>query len=149
MKIHVYVSIVLLYLFCFLGLNLMSPQYRIGFTHLTLKCCLVSGKVVVFFELEWPGFEPRTSSVTRGCSSHSAMPHLAVFVATVYLCHRVNYKRSFPHVCGIGLCFPSYQRSCIKPSTVRAGEIPKCFEYSPSKPLNSCPSLGQCKENRF
>ena len=31
----------------------------------------------------------------------------------------------------------------------RAGEIPKYFEYSPSKPFNGWPSLGQCKENWF
>ena len=29
----------------------------------------------------------------------------------------------------------------------RAGEIPKFFEYSPSKPINGRPGLGQCKEN--
>ena len=32
---------------------------------------------MVFFEAEWPGFEPRTSSIRRGRSIHSATPHLA------------------------------------------------------------------------
>ena len=36
------------------------PQYRIGSTHLAPKSRLVSGKEVGFFEMEWPGFEPRT-----------------------------------------------------------------------------------------
>ena len=35
------------------------------------------GKEVVFFEAEWPGFEPQTSSIRRGRSIHSATPHLA------------------------------------------------------------------------
>ena len=37
----------------------------------------LQGKEVVFFEAEWPGFEPRTSSIRRGRSIHSATPHLA------------------------------------------------------------------------
>ena len=35
------------------------------------------GKEVVFFVAEWPGFEPRTSSIRRGRSIHSTTPHLA------------------------------------------------------------------------
>ena len=35
------------------------------------------GKEVVFFEAEWPGFEPRTSNIRRGRYIHSATPHLA------------------------------------------------------------------------
>ena len=30
---------------------------------------------------------------------------------------------------------------------IRAGDIPNFFEYSPSKPINGRPGLGQCKEN--
>ena len=56
----------------------VTPQYRIGSTHLAPKSHLVSGKEVVFFEMEWPGFEPRTSSIRRGCSIHSTTPHLAI-----------------------------------------------------------------------
>ena len=41
------------------------------------KSHLVSGKEVVFFEMEWPGFEPRTLSIRRGRSIHSTTPHLA------------------------------------------------------------------------
>ena len=36
----------------------------------------LQGKEVVFFEMEWPGFKPRTSSIRRGCSIHSTTPHL-------------------------------------------------------------------------
>ena len=44
------------------------PQYRIGYTHLAPKSHLVSGIEAVFFEMEWPGFVPRTSSIRRGRS---------------------------------------------------------------------------------
>ena len=36
---------------------------RIGSTHLAPKSHLVTGKEVGFFEMEWPGFEPRTFSL--------------------------------------------------------------------------------------
>ena len=37
------------------------------------------GKEVVFSEMEWPGFKPRTSSIRRGRSIHSTTPHLAFY----------------------------------------------------------------------
>ena len=39
-------------------------------------------KEVVFFEVEWPGFESRTSSIRRGRSIHSATPDLAILPKT-------------------------------------------------------------------
>ena len=38
------------------------------------------GKEVVFLEMEWPGFELQTSSMRRGRSIYSTMPHLAVLI---------------------------------------------------------------------
>ena len=61
----------------------VTSQFRIGSTHLAPKSHSVSGKEVVFFEMEWPGFEPRTSSIRRGRSIHSTTPHLALIVLVV------------------------------------------------------------------
>ena len=68
----------------------VTPNSGNDATHLAPGSLLVSGKEVVFFEMEWPGFEPRTSSIRRGRSIHSTTPHLApllpriVFVAWVF-----------------------------------------------------------------
>ena len=72
------------YLFFPLGLFLFSltPPLSLnseirGCTRLLREPLRLRGKEVVFLEMEWPGFEPRTSSIRRGCSIHSTTPHLA------------------------------------------------------------------------
>ena len=47
--------------FCFAPVTPPGPHSGNDATHLVLGSLLVSGKEVVFFEMEWPGFEPRAS----------------------------------------------------------------------------------------
>ena len=54
------------------------------------------GKEVVFLEVEWPGFEPRTSSIRRGRSIHSATSHLALQSVT-HSCFSVTKKPFLLH----------------------------------------------------
>ena len=63
----------------FFGLNPVSPpiQDKAPHTQLAPKSHLVSGQEVIFLKVEWPGLEPRTSRIRRGCSIHSTTPHLA------------------------------------------------------------------------
>ena len=43
------------------------------------------GKEVVFFEMEWPGFQPQTSSIRRGCSIHSNTPPPGRWICPIWI----------------------------------------------------------------
>ena len=62
-------------------------------------------KEVVFFEAEWPEFEPRTLSMRRGRSIHSATPHLAKSTfMTITNCRAGYSTRIFGRRKGLKLC---------------------------------------------
>ena len=57
----------------------------------------IRGKEVVFFEAEWPGFEPWTSSIRRGRSIHSATPHLAMAALILVVIAIRYFLKFFPN----------------------------------------------------
>ena len=70
---------------CLLSLAFII-DWRVVATHLAPGSLFVSGKEVVFFEMEWPGFEPRASEedalstpprptwLVRTCMVHNSQP---------------------------------------------------------------------------
>ena len=61
----------------FFGLNQVSPQTEDRLHTTSSEEPHGFGLEVVYFEMEWPGFVPQTSSFRRGCPIHSTTHHLA------------------------------------------------------------------------
>ena len=56
------------------------------------RSALICYTTLILFKMEWPGFEPRTSSIRRGCPIHSNPPHLAPLTPIIEGKYQIPYR---------------------------------------------------------